>query len=127
MSHLRRFAKLTLVLSLALSTQSVLVVQTLFVLRQDYIAEHLCKNRHRPEMRCDGKCFLADRVTETQHHDHDDHQKAPRERPPALQMWLAPRTAAFVPPPRSLSFSRGDALLPEAPFAKGLFRPPRPA
>lgn len=93
MSVLRRLTKLALVLSLALSTQSVLVVQTLFALRQDYIAEHFCVNRDKPEMHCDGKCFLADRVAETKQHDEDGHERTRLNLALAFHLWLPARAA----------------------------------
>lgn len=30
-----------------------------FILNQDYIAENLCENQDKPELKCNGKCFLA--------------------------------------------------------------------
>ena len=32
-----------------------------FELRRDYIVSNLCENRNRPQMHCDGKCYLAKR------------------------------------------------------------------
>lgn len=31
-------------------------------LRKDYIIKNLCENRFRPDLHCDGKCYLAKRV-----------------------------------------------------------------
>lgn len=62
--------RLLLVSCLVLSTQSLLLIQGAFVLRQDYIAEKLCVNRDRPEMECDGHCVLKERMGE--HHKHED-------------------------------------------------------
>lgn len=126
MSVLQHAARWALVLSLALSTQSVLVVQTLFVVRQGYIAEHLCINRDHPEKRCDGMCFLADRVAETQHHEGGEHEEAPRpERAHAFNHLLPARVLIQAPPPRPVSYRAADAAAPETPFVGGLFRPPR--
>ncbi|OFZ22894.1 MAG: hypothetical protein A3D92_03165 [Bacteroidetes bacterium RIFCSPHIGHO2_02_FULL_44_7] len=30
-----------------------------FIINQDYIAENLCENQDKPELKCNGKCFLA--------------------------------------------------------------------
>ena len=127
MSALRRLTKLVLVLSLALSTQSLLVVQTLFVVRQDYIAEHFCVNRDKPEKHCDGKCFLADRVAETQRHHEDGHEKATPNLVLPFHLWLPARAALPAPPPQSFSYLRTRTSLPETPFTGDLFRPPRRA
>ncbi len=49
----------------ALLTLRVLIVPAIFVdyqVRKAYIARYLCENRNRPELRCDGKCYLAKRL-----------------------------------------------------------------
>lgn len=33
-----------------------------FELRRGYIVANLCENRNRPELHCDGKCYLAKRI-----------------------------------------------------------------
>lgn len=33
-----------------------------FNLRHDYIVKNLCINRDRPQLNCDGKCYLAKRI-----------------------------------------------------------------
>lgn len=33
-----------------------------FQLRKDFIAQHLCENRMRPELHCNGKCYLAKKL-----------------------------------------------------------------
>ncbi|MBC7892264.1 MAG: hypothetical protein H7Y12_08635 [Sphingobacteriaceae bacterium] len=49
----------------ALLTLRVLIVPAIFVdyqVRKAYIAKYLCENRNRPELRCDGQCYLAKRL-----------------------------------------------------------------
>jgi hypothetical protein len=53
----------------ALLALRVLIVPAIFVdyqLRKAYIARYLCENRHRPELHCDGKCYLAKRLKAAQ-------------------------------------------------------------
>lgn len=33
-----------------------------YSLRKDYIIKNLCENRFRPDLHCNGKCYLAKRV-----------------------------------------------------------------
>jgi hypothetical protein len=33
-----------------------------FEIRRDYIVANLCENRNRPQLNCDGKCYLAKRI-----------------------------------------------------------------
>src|SRR5690606_2414529 len=35
-----------------------------YVINQDYIAEYLCINKDKPEMHCDGKCYLMEMLDE---------------------------------------------------------------
>lgn len=35
-----------------------------YVINQDYIAEYLCINKDKPEMHCDGKCYLMQMLAE---------------------------------------------------------------
>ncbi len=37
-----------------------------YKLRIDYIVDYLCENRFRPEMLCDGKCYLAKKLSQRQ-------------------------------------------------------------
>lgn len=33
-----------------------------FEMRREYIVNNLCENKNRPQMHCDGKCYLAKRI-----------------------------------------------------------------
>lgn len=46
-----------------------------FELRRDYIVKNLCINRDRPELNCDGKCYLAKRIAAAR---EKEEQKAER-------------------------------------------------
>ncbi len=35
-----------------------------YVINQDYIAEYLCINKDKPEIHCDGKCYLMEMLAE---------------------------------------------------------------
>ncbi|MFN8355197.1 MAG: hypothetical protein U0Y10_12155 [Spirosomataceae bacterium] len=46
-----------------------LVIPVLYMdyqLRKDYIAKYLCVNRDKPQLHCDGKCYLAKRIAAAQ-------------------------------------------------------------
>ncbi|GAB3960368.1 hypothetical protein GCM10028805_57850 [Spirosoma harenae] len=45
-------------------------------LNKDYIARVLCENRNKPQLHCDGKCYLAKRLKAQQ----DKHDKETTER-----------------------------------------------
>ena len=106
-----------------LSTQSLLMVQLAFELRQDVIAERLCVNRDVPTSTCEGRCFLKKRLAET--------QRQQEEHAAGLEVLFAfhlllPSTAGVPAPPAQVR------LFPSTPVRFGaagslsdVFRPPR--
>jgi hypothetical protein len=42
-----------------------------YLINKDYIAEHYCVNKDKPEMECDGKCYLIKQL----HQASEDHEK----------------------------------------------------
>lgn len=76
MNALRSLLRLVVVLGLVLSTQGLLLVQGAYVLRQDFIAEHLCVNRDKPEMDCHGKCHLRKQLERQQQRQEEERQAA---------------------------------------------------
>lgn len=54
-------------LLLALMLVKTMVVPIIYLdyeLRKDYIVSTLCENRNRPQLKCNGKCYLAKRIAE---------------------------------------------------------------
>ena len=74
MSRLVSLLRIALVLCLVASTQSLLVVQGIFVLRQDVIVERFCENRDRPELNCDGVCYLTKQLKEHQDREREQNE-----------------------------------------------------
>ncbi|WP_186755330.1 hypothetical protein [Echinicola salinicaeni] len=42
------------------------VIQMDYAINKEYITENFCVNKERPEMNCDGKCFLAEKLKAAQ-------------------------------------------------------------
>ena len=40
---------------------------------KEYIASVLCENRNKPEMACNGKCYLNKKIAASKNHDSHDH------------------------------------------------------
>lgn len=122
MSPVRTSLRLLLVLGLIVSTQGLLLVQGAYVLRQDFVVEHLCVNLDRPEVHCNGKCHLRKQLDEQQERDG---QRAGLE----LLLsggWLAAPVAEAPPPARTaLEFASLPAWRPFSPLPPGVFRPPQ--
>lgn len=81
MACLRSLLHVAAALAVLASTLGALVIGGVFALRHDYVAEHLCENRHDPDSDCDGQCFLKKRMEA--HHGHDEPGEAPAVRPTA--------------------------------------------
>jgi hypothetical protein len=114
-----------MVLSLALSTQGLLVIQGAFVLRRAYVAEHLCENRGDPQSHCHGRCFVQKQA--------ERHQERQERQPLDLaQVLLTPALAAAsgeVPPPPVPAGGADYVALAAGSYAAGfpseVFNPPR--
>lgn len=98
-----------------------------FKLNREYIAKVLCENRKRPDLHCDGKCYLAKKLKQQQEkQDKETSQKV--QNTPVIQL--------FTPQPYSYNFEREatefrepirffhQLLFYSAPVAQ-LLRPPR--
>lgn len=85
-------------LALAVSTQGALVIRGVFAVRHDYVAEHLCVNRHNPDVKCDGMCFLKDRMEA--HDRHDEKGETPQAVLTAPTLFAVAAPEAEVPPNR---------------------------
>ncbi|NIJ55360.1 hypothetical protein [Dyadobacter arcticus] len=52
---------------LSLMLVKVMVIPLLYLdfeVRRDYIIANLCENRNRPQLHCDGKCYLAKKIAD---------------------------------------------------------------
>ncbi len=82
-------------------------------LNRDYIARVLCENRDRPELHCDGQCYLAKKLKARQ--DRQDKDTTERVRNTPVVQLFCEAEAVF-------SF----AFLPALPDAAALFTYERP-
>lgn len=62
-----------------------------YQLDKDYLARILCENRDRPELHCDGKCYLAKRLKAQQ--DKQDKETTERvQKTPSIQLFWTDAT-----------------------------------
>ncbi len=62
-----------------------------FKLNEDYIANNLCENKSKPEMKCHGKCFLMKKIREA-------HQKQEKQDIKNKEIvLLLPKTVLLLP------------------------------
>lgn len=72
----KRHISLFLLLLISFKTLVVPFVYLDFELRKKYIVHNLCENRYKPQLHCDGKCYLAKQLQKAaEGHARDDAQK----------------------------------------------------
>ncbi len=63
------------ILLLSLLFVKAMIVPALFVnyeLRKDFIIKNYCVNKSRPELKCDGQCYLAKQIKAAEQQDEDE-------------------------------------------------------
>ncbi|MFI5135845.1 MAG: hypothetical protein ACHQD9_08335, partial [Chitinophagales bacterium] len=61
-----RFAAIITSAFIVLQSISFLIIETQYNLNHTYIASVLCENRDKPQLHCDGKCYLKKEMTHQQ-------------------------------------------------------------
>jgi len=62
----RRVTGYLLIVALLSSNFSTLFIFAGFKMNQDYIAAHLCVNRNKPWLHCNGKCYFMRKIKQEQ-------------------------------------------------------------
>jgi hypothetical protein len=97
-----------------------------YQLNKDYIARVLCENRDRPELHCNGQCYLAKRLKAQQ--DKQDKETTERvQHTPSIQLFIESVTAfTFAPGISQLAPANLFTYLAACTSQplNGLFRPP---
>ena len=66
MFQVKQIGSIFLLLLFCVKAMVVPIVYLDYELRKDYIKKVLCVNKNRPELHCDGKCYLAKRLAAAQ-------------------------------------------------------------
>lgn len=73
---LKRIFSTILLATILLQTCSTIAVVVSFKINQDYISTYLCINRDKPQLQCNGKCVLMQRMQqEVNNLDEQNRQK----------------------------------------------------
>ncbi|WP_090381824.1 hypothetical protein [Dyadobacter sp. SG02] len=124
---MRSFIAYILLAAIMLPTLSPWGTIAYFKLNREYITRVLCENRKRPELHCDGKCYLAKKLKQQQ--DKQDKETSEKvHNTPVIQLFtpqpyfydFEPAVKAFREPVRFFH----QLLFYTAPVAQ-LLRPPR--
>lgn len=69
---MKALKQITVLFTICLLFAKTLAVPFLFLdfeLRKDFIIQNFCENKNRPELNCDGQCYLAKQLKENQEND----------------------------------------------------------
>ena len=75
MSKVSQIGSIFLLMLFCVKAMVVPIVYLDYELRKDYIKSVLCVNKNRPEMHCDGKCYLAKRIAAAQKQEESQAEK----------------------------------------------------
>ncbi|MES2689338.1 MAG: hypothetical protein V4658_02985 [Bacteroidota bacterium] len=66
---MKQLISILLVVALSFQFSVKVGITGYYLANKDYIAKILCINRDKPEMRCDGKCYLKDQLKKQESQD----------------------------------------------------------
>ena len=69
MDKSKKILSITLLIALAIKLLMAPAIFLDYQIRKDFIVKNYCINKNRPEMHCDGKCYLAKQIKKTQEND----------------------------------------------------------
>jgi hypothetical protein len=74
---------------------------------KDYIARVLCVNRNKPEMKCEGKCYLCKKLKKEAGKDRDNPERRTDNGSELISLWT---TLHLTPPPSFMINARYPPL-----------------
>jgi hypothetical protein len=72
MQKFRQIGALSLLTLLMVKAMIVPAIFFNYELRKDYIIQNFCVNKDRPELKCDGMCYLAKQIKAAQQQDENE-------------------------------------------------------
>lgn len=123
---MRSFIAYLLLFAVMLPTLTPLGTIAYFTSNRAYIAKVLCENRSRPQLNCNGKCYLAKKLKKQQDKaDKETRQRVENLPIATLFFYSLEKTSlpSFFIPKRQLSFiyTLGNYQI----TLRGLLKPPR--
>jgi hypothetical protein len=88
---IRRLVAVTLLLAMISANLSTLFVYAEFKVNQKYIAAALCENKDKPQLNCQGKCYLMKKLKEAE--DKEKKQDSNAQKKGAYDLFFMIRTA----------------------------------
>jgi len=123
----RRVFIFFLMLSTLSANFSRLAISVGFDLNRKYIADHLCENRNRPWMHCDGKCYFMRKIRQAEENEKKQGTKDNFDRL-EVTFFQTVHEFEFQNPAYAIQvqFNVTDyRYWYSNPIVKGIFKPPR--
>ncbi|MFT5884765.1 MAG: hypothetical protein ACI9IP_001222 [Arcticibacterium sp.] len=76
MQKLKKIGALSLLTLLLVKAMVVPAIFFNYELRKDFIIQNFCVNKDRPELNCDGKCYLAKQLKAAKQQDENESEAA---------------------------------------------------
>ncbi|SER88006.1 hypothetical protein [Pedobacter rhizosphaerae] len=73
---LKRYISILLLVTMIGANFSRFFIYTSFELNKSFIIKELCENRNRPEMKCEGRCFLKKRLAAAEEREQKQEKEA---------------------------------------------------
>jgi len=73
---IRRFIAYLLMVACVSANFSSLFIYAGFEINRDYIATHLCVNRDKPWLHCNGKCYFMKKIKQAQEKEKNDERQS---------------------------------------------------
>lgn len=93
---INRLIAITLLLALISSNLSRFFVYAEFEANQKYIAAALCENRDKPQMHCNGKCYLMKKLKEAEEKEKKQEQASQKKGGQDVFIMTSPIQISFV-------------------------------
>ncbi len=123
---IRTFVHIILGLVVLLSQWHNSLVALSYQLNYDYYANELCENKARPELHCDGMCFVAKQLKLS---DESNQQAPPPEYSPSPVLFQLTEPELLTKPALASSSHNGltpfAKEIPQSPFLDTTVPPPR--
>lgn len=74
---MRKLLALLFIIIIGVQTIHQGLIYAYFTLSKDYIVQHLCENKERPALKCNGKCHLKEVLATVQKEQHSDQAPVP--------------------------------------------------
>ena len=93
---INRLVAITLLLALVSANLSRFFVYAEFKANQKYIAASLCENRDKPQMHCNGKCYLMKKLKEAEEKEKKQEQANQKKGTQDVSILTSPFLVSFA-------------------------------